>query len=60
MTSLLNGIIFSLMKRNHVFSLIKDYNRRPKYRQLLSHPFLIHAQEETAFDMGKFICSVLE
>jgi len=40
--------------------LIKDCKQRPKYKQLLTHPFLINAQEDQSFDTGRFISSVLD
>uniref|UniRef100_A0A914CVD1 mitogen-activated protein kinase kinase n=1 Tax=Acrobeloides nanus TaxID=290746 RepID=A0A914CVD1_9BILA len=39
--------------------LIKDFHNRPKYAQLLEHPFLVKAKNNTSFDMGEFITSVL-
>lgn len=41
------------------FSLTKNFLSRPKYKELLSHPFLQRARMDNTFDMGEFISSVL-
>jgi len=38
--------------------LTKDYNVRPKYKELLEHPFLVSAKTDLG-DMGKFVNSIL-
>uniref|UniRef100_A0A914D1N1 mitogen-activated protein kinase kinase n=1 Tax=Acrobeloides nanus TaxID=290746 RepID=A0A914D1N1_9BILA len=39
--------------------LIKNFVNRPKHTQLLKHPFLVKAKNDTSFNMGEFISSVL-
>nr|AXS78243.1 dual specificity mitogen-activated protein kinase kinase 6 [Anisakis simplex] len=39
--------------------LTKDYNRRPKYPELLRHPFVEKAKREQ-FDMGAYIKEIME
>jgi len=40
--------------------LTKDFHDRPKYGELVEHPFLVEARTETSFNTGEFITSVLE
>ncbi len=43
-----------------IFSLTKNYNDRPKYADLLAHPFLRNANADTDFNMGTFVTEILE
>ena len=40
------------------FSLTKDVTRRPKYRELLKHPFILR-YEEKQVDVGAWLDGVL-
>jgi serine/threonine protein kinase len=40
--------------------LIKDCKHRPKYEQILKHPFIINAQNEHDFDLGAFVSTILD
>lgn len=40
-------------------SLTKDYNKRPKYPDLLAHCFLDDARNDRKFSMGAFITEIL-
>jgi serine/threonine protein kinase len=39
--------------------LTKDFRERPKYKELLEHPFLVTAKTGTAYDMGEFVSGIL-
>lgn len=41
-------------------SLIKDCNKRPKYKDLLQHPFVAWAREQPAADYLPFVESIIE
>lgn len=40
-------------------SLTKNFRERPKYKELLEHPFLVKAKTDTEFDASEFVSSIL-
>lgn len=55
-----SGIDYSEIFQDFVAQcLTKDYTLRPKYPDLLAHPFLQKAKEDKEFDIGAFITETL-
>jgi len=55
--------LVNLINKNYFFlvsfSLTKDFQKRPKHKELLGHPFLKNVNNDD-FDAAEFISSILE
>jgi len=41
------------------FSLTKDESKRPKYKELLKHPFILMYEERTV-EVACYVCKILD
>lgn len=41
------------------FSLTKDESKRPKYKELLKHPFILMYEERTV-EVASYVCKILD